>query len=209
MQMLRSMKDIQGYVLGAQDGEIGRCSDFLFDDKDWAVRYIVADTKKWLPGRKVLISPISIGDADGVSQTLNVGLTKEQIENSPPLETNAPVSRRYEVAFNKFFDWAHYWAGPSVWGEGLYPRLLQRNEEELASPQRHQRRRASASINSGGDGVSNSGNRQRHRPHRRFHCAAGRVDHPIPGDRHQQLAAGQQTGIGGTDMGRLRGLGRK
>ena len=57
MQMLRSMKEIKGYVLGAQDGDIGRCHDFLFDDKNWAVRYIVADTKKWLPGRKVLISP--------------------------------------------------------------------------------------------------------------------------------------------------------
>ena len=53
MQMLRSIKDIQGYVLGAQDGEIGRCSDFLFDDKNWTVRYIVADTQKWLPGRRV------------------------------------------------------------------------------------------------------------------------------------------------------------
>ena len=134
MQMLRSMKDIQGYVLGAQDGEIGQCSDFLFDDKDWAVRYIVADTKKWLPGRKVLISPISIGDADGVSQTLNVGLTKEQIKNAPPLETDAPVSRRYEAAFNRYFDWAHYWGGPSVWGEALFPRLLRRTEENRQAP---------------------------------------------------------------------------
>jgi hypothetical protein len=40
------------------------------------------------------------------------------------------VSRRYEIAFNKFFDWSHYWAGPSVWGAGLYPRLLQRTVEE-------------------------------------------------------------------------------
>ena len=87
MQALRSTKDIQGYVLGAQDGEIGRCGDFLFDDRDWAVRYIVVSTNKWLPGRKVLISPISIGEADGTTRTQNVGLTKNQIKESPPLDS--------------------------------------------------------------------------------------------------------------------------
>ena len=90
MQMLRSMKDIQGYVLGAQDGKIGLCSDFLIDDKDWTVRYIVADTHQWLPGRKVLISPISIGDADGTTRRLSVGLTKDQIKNSPPIDADVP-----------------------------------------------------------------------------------------------------------------------
>ena len=130
MQTFRSTKDIQGYVMGAQDGEIGRCGDFLFDDKDWAVRYIVASTNKWLPGRKVLISPISIGEADGTTRTLNVGLTKKQIKESPPLDSDAPVSRQFEIAFNKYYDWAHYWSGVSVWGPHPYPRLLKRAEED-------------------------------------------------------------------------------
>ena len=91
MQMLRSLKEIKGYVLGAQDGDIGRCSDFLFDDRDWTVRYIVADTKKWLPGRKVIISPMSIGDADASSRTLSVSLTRAQIKDAPPLDDDAPV----------------------------------------------------------------------------------------------------------------------
>lgn len=135
MQMLRSMKDVQGYVLGAQDGEIGRCNDFLFDDRNWAVRYIVADTGKWLPGRKVLISPISIGEADGTTHTLNVGLTKKQIAESPPLDADAPVSRQYEIAFNKYYDWAHYWGGPSVWGVGVFPRMLNRAEADRSVPE--------------------------------------------------------------------------
>lgn len=131
MQMLRSLNEINGYVLGAQDGDIGRCSDFLFDDRDWTVRYVVADTKKWLPGRKVLISPISIGNADAPSRTLSVGLTRAQIKDAPPLEENAPVSRQYEIAFNKYYDWAGYWGGPSVWGPHLYPRLLNRAQENV------------------------------------------------------------------------------
>ena len=33
MQMLRSLKDLKGYSLHALDGEIGKCSDFIFDDQ--------------------------------------------------------------------------------------------------------------------------------------------------------------------------------
>ena len=62
--MLRSVKSMEGYVLRATDGDIGRCKDFLFDDEFWTVRYMVADTRKWLPGRKVLISPISLESPD-------------------------------------------------------------------------------------------------------------------------------------------------
>jgi len=58
--MLRSVSELQGYVLAAKDGEIGLCKDFLFDDRHWVTRYKVADTGKWLPGRKVLVTPPSI-----------------------------------------------------------------------------------------------------------------------------------------------------
>ncbi|GAB6190783.1 PRC-barrel domain-containing protein [Desulfocastanea catecholica] len=79
MPKLKRIKEIQGYELGARDGKIGRCSDFLFDDRSWAVRYVVADTRKWLPGRKVLISPISIGAAIEATNILRVDLTKDQM----------------------------------------------------------------------------------------------------------------------------------
>ena len=56
--MLRSIKQLHGAKLGASDGEIGHVKDFYFDDQNWAVRYVVADTGSWLPGRQVLISPM-------------------------------------------------------------------------------------------------------------------------------------------------------
>lgn len=129
MATLRSIKEMQGYELGAQDGKIGLCHDFLFDDRTWVVRYIVADTHKWLPGRKVLISPIAMGSAEESTQTLSVGLTKDQIKDSPPLESHAPVSRQYEIIFNQYHDWGNYWEGPLIWGHHPYPRLLQRTED--------------------------------------------------------------------------------
>ena len=58
--MLRKMKDLKGFSIGAKDGDIGAARDFIFDDKNWTVRYLVADTNRWLAGRKVLISPFVI-----------------------------------------------------------------------------------------------------------------------------------------------------
>ena len=62
--MLRSIKQLYGDKLGASDGEIGHVKDFYFNDQHWAIRYLVADTGSWLPGRQVLISPHSLGSLD-------------------------------------------------------------------------------------------------------------------------------------------------
>lgn len=119
--MQRSIKEIQDYVLEADDGEIGRCKDFIFDDGSWTVRYMVADTGKWLPKKKVLISPISLGKADWESKTYRVELTKSQIEACPGLDENAPVSREYEKQLFDHFGWSPYWIGTRLWGMAAIP----------------------------------------------------------------------------------------
>ena len=114
--MLRSTNEILNYVLLATDDELGRCKDFLFDDRFWTVRYMVADTRKWLPGRKVLVSPSSLGEADWASRRLPVRLPRETIESAPPLDEDAPVSRQDEARFVEHFDWPVYWAGGGLGG---------------------------------------------------------------------------------------------
>ena len=114
--MLRSAREINGYTLLASDGEIGTCNDFLFDDRDWVVRYMVANTRKWLPGRKVLVSPASLGEPDWSSRLFPVNLSREQIKESPALDDNAPVSRQYERSFYEFLGYGLYWEGTGLWG---------------------------------------------------------------------------------------------
>jgi hypothetical protein len=122
--MMMGIKTYMDYVLAAQDGEIGRCKDFLFDDELWTIRFMVADTGKWLPGRKVVISPVSLGETDMDSRRMHVNLTKDQIKESPPLAAHAPVSRQYEIQYFDHFGWPYYWVGESVWGMGPEPRAL-------------------------------------------------------------------------------------
>src|ERR1700677_4214269 len=72
--MLRSMKDMEDYTIGATDGIIGRVKDFYFDDDAWVIRYLVVDAGEGQ--RKVLISPISIGQPNWSEKILPVSLTR-------------------------------------------------------------------------------------------------------------------------------------
>ena len=119
--MLRSVKQIIGYRLGAKDGKIGRCKDFFFDDERWTIRYIVADTGTWLSGRMVLIPILSLGEPDWSTATFTIKLTKDQIEKSPPIESDAPVSRRREADIHKHYNWPLYWGGAATWGLKPFP----------------------------------------------------------------------------------------
>jgi len=62
--MLQNIKELYSNKLTASDGDIGHVEDFYFDDKTWAVRYLVANTGTWLAGRQVLISPHAFGRWD-------------------------------------------------------------------------------------------------------------------------------------------------
>jgi hypothetical protein len=110
-----------GFKLGARDGEIGKVKDFYFDDQSWTVRYLIADTGKWLPGRLVLISPFAVKGVKEQGRDIEVDLSKEQIEESPSIDTDMPVSRQYEIKYYGYYGWPMYWYGPELWGPSPFP----------------------------------------------------------------------------------------
>jgi sporulation protein YlmC with PRC-barrel domain len=104
------MNELRGYRLLATDGKIGSVEDFLFDDQNWTNRYLVADTGHWLPGKLVLISPVSLAKPDWREGVFPVRLTREQIQNSPGIDTHKPVSRQHETELHRYYGWPAYWA---------------------------------------------------------------------------------------------------
>jgi uncharacterized protein YrrD len=122
--MLRSIKQLYDDKLGASDGEIGHIKDFYFDDQNWVVRYVVADTGAWLPGRLVLLSPHAFSDFHRDGATRRVNLTRAQIEKSPAIESHKPVSRHFEEEYYRYYEWPAYWDGTGIWGMGGYPTML-------------------------------------------------------------------------------------
>ncbi|MEO8936932.1 MAG: PRC-barrel domain-containing protein [Burkholderiaceae bacterium] len=119
--MLRSMKDLEHYRIGALDGDVGHVEDFYFDDHAWVIRYLVVETGNWLSSRRVLISPISIHDPDWAARVLPVSITRAQVESSPDIETHLPVSRQHEMQYLGYYGYPYYWTGGGLWGAGLFP----------------------------------------------------------------------------------------
>jgi uncharacterized protein YrrD len=119
--MLQSIRQLKGKTLRTTDGEIGHVKDFYFNDQEWAVRYVIADTGSWLLGRLVLISPHAFGEFHEDKDCLLVNLTKQQIEDSPAIESDKPVSRQYEEEYNHYYGWPSYWVGGGMWGVGAFP----------------------------------------------------------------------------------------
>jgi PRC-barrel domain protein len=122
--MLQSIQQRYGEKLRATDGEIGHVRDFYIDDKNWAVRYLVADTGGWLAGRLVLISPHALGRLYPNGKVLLVNLTRRQIENSPSIDEHKPVSRQHEEEYHRHYGYPYYAKAWPLWGLAGYPVIV-------------------------------------------------------------------------------------
>ena len=125
--MLSKAGTLTGYKLDSLDGEIGKVKEFYFDDRHWTIRYLVADTGNWLTGRQVLISPYALVAVIAEEQHITIDLTKRQIEDSPSLNSDKPVSHQFEQAYYGHYGWPMYWDGPYRWGP--YPYIVRDREK--------------------------------------------------------------------------------
>jgi hypothetical protein len=128
--MLLNACYLNGFILAGRDGIMGTVKEFLFDDRHWTVRYLIADTGHWLPGRRVLISPYALHLVDMEEHRIAVDLTRKQIDGSPGLLASQPVTRQFEEEYYRYFAWPIYWNGPFLWG---YAPVPQRSPAEGAA----------------------------------------------------------------------------
>jgi uncharacterized protein YrrD len=84
---LRSGREVAGYQIQATDGSVGHVEDFMFDSDDWSIQLMVVDTRNWLPGKHVLISPQRIDRVDWASSKVFVNVTRDHVEHSPEFDS--------------------------------------------------------------------------------------------------------------------------
>jgi stress response protein YsnF len=125
--VLTKAKTLNSYKLHSIDRRIGNVKEFCFDDHHWTIRYIVADTGDWLTGRQVLISPYALEAVNKAEHSITVGLTKRQIEGSPSLNNDSPISRQFEENYYRYYRWPMYWDGTFMWG---YFPTIERDREK-------------------------------------------------------------------------------
>ncbi len=111
---LRSAREVTGYRIQAADGEIGHVEDLILDDEGlapglWVFRYLVVDTRNWLPGRKVLVAPLWADQISFDEQKVHIGLRREEIEQSPEYDPRVPINREYEEILFDFYGKPKYW----------------------------------------------------------------------------------------------------
>lgn len=112
--MLWNASKIKGYTVAATDGDIGTVSDLLFDDQSWHIRWLVVDASTWFTERKVLLPTSALGHADPQNEKFSVKLTRQQVKDSPDVDTQRPVSRQSESDIFGYYGWSPYW------GDDLY-----------------------------------------------------------------------------------------
>jgi sporulation protein YlmC with PRC-barrel domain len=132
--MQHRISNLVGHPVRATDGDVGKVSDFYFDDVTWTVRYMVVETGNWLFGRKVLISLVALGKPDWSSGTMTVDLTCDQVRKSPDIDTERPVYRQHEVELHEYYDWPLYWEAGygGTFGISPYPLLVDQPPPEEA-----------------------------------------------------------------------------
>jgi hypothetical protein len=106
---LRSLDEVLGYHILASDGQIGHADDMIVDSDEWVIRYVVVDTRNWLPGKHVLIVPTSVQRVDWAERLLHLELTREQVSNAPEFDPSQPVNREYEARLYDYYGRPAYW----------------------------------------------------------------------------------------------------
>ena len=105
---LRSTSDVTDYRVRARDGDIGHVEDFLVDSDNWAIRYLVIDTRNWWPGKKVLVATHWVTNISWSERAVHFETTRERIKAGPEYDPSA-FDRGYEERLHAHYDMPTYW----------------------------------------------------------------------------------------------------
>jgi hypothetical protein len=107
--MIRRVSDLYGLEVHASDDYLGRITDCYLDGAEWVLRYFVVDISDVILDRLVLVAPHAVRSIDWDNRTCRIAPSREEVEGSPELEVDQPVSRQYEMALHRHYEWPEYW----------------------------------------------------------------------------------------------------
>ncbi|MEO5945056.1 MAG: PRC-barrel domain-containing protein [Ferruginibacter sp.] len=77
---LRSTKTVTGYHIHAIDGDFGHVTDFIVDDSNWKIKYLVVDSHNWFGGKKYLVETDAVKEIQWDNSKVILNITKAGIE---------------------------------------------------------------------------------------------------------------------------------
>jgi sporulation protein YlmC with PRC-barrel domain len=100
---LRSIAAVTGYHIHASDGEIGHVRDFILEDADWSIHFLVVDTKNWWAGKTVLVSPQAAREINWHDRLVNLNVDRQRVKDSPAYDEATTVDGAYEKRFHDHY----------------------------------------------------------------------------------------------------------
>ena len=108
-QVLRSVAQIGSFEVCSKDRKIGYVHGLLIETTTWSIRYLIVDTGHWLPGKLVLLSPLSVEKIDWDDRIVTTSVNEEGVKNCPPYDIDSEISREYEAFLHDHYGWKKYW----------------------------------------------------------------------------------------------------
>lgn len=102
---LRSSIEVKGYKIHATDQSIGHIEDFILDDGNWSICYLIIKTRNWLPGgRTVIISPNCIETVNCIDGSITINVSAKVVEDSPLFDSNRLTDPQYEAHLHEYYE---------------------------------------------------------------------------------------------------------
>jgi hypothetical protein len=83
--------------------------DFIVQTDEWVIRYLLVDTRNFLGGRKVLVSPAWVKEVDWSQAEVHIELSKDEIASSPAWQGGHAPDRSQEEQLHEHYGKQEYW----------------------------------------------------------------------------------------------------
>ena len=92
--------DLTGFKVEATDGSIGKVDSATHESGG---SFIVVDTGPWIFGKKAMLPAGVIRDVDIETETIFVGLTKDEIKNAPEFDEETYRDQSYRTELGDYY----------------------------------------------------------------------------------------------------------
>lgn len=80
---LRSTSAVLEYHIHASDGDIGHVSDFILDDSNWKIMFLIVDTHNWFGGKKVLVEMGKVKEIQWENSKVILDMSVNSLKDCP------------------------------------------------------------------------------------------------------------------------------
>lgn len=101
---LYSTNEVNGYQVTTADREAGHIDDYIIQEENWKICYLVVDTARWMFGRTILVPTEKVDQIDALGQLMSINLSYEELSEAPDFDPDeAPLNEAKKYHVDSYF----------------------------------------------------------------------------------------------------------